>query len=334
MNMKSAFAAFGAMTILSAPAFADNNNGFGVGSSAVVGVYDLRFGGIAQNGAAYRMGQDSSGVYSRIGDTPPVNFEGCSARAQFGDLCVASQGGTNVSDFNQTASSSNASLTFAFPGEVGSRSISASSYANLATGKIGATVTADYFESGYAISEFRDTLAFTIVGANEATVTNITVSFLLDGSLLYGPAGSSIENQFNFGNGRGLISYNGSDSNNFQTLSAANWVSYDFGAATSGFTRFTGVYALTGSAATIGIRDYLRAETAHLGSVLYSNTSAFSLVLPSNVTYTSASGVFLTGGAGPGGVPEPATWAMLLTGFGLIGSAARRRATNHPVVAA
>ena len=27
----------------------------------------------------------------------------------------------------------------------------------------------------------------------------------------------------------------------------------------------------------------------------------------------------------PGGVPEPATWAMLIAGFGLVGAAARRR---------
>ncbi len=27
----------------------------------------------------------------------------------------------------------------------------------------------------------------------------------------------------------------------------------------------------------------------------------------------------------PGGVPEPATWAMLILGFGLVGAAARRR---------
>ena len=30
---------------------------------------------------------------------------------------------------------------------------------------------------------------------------------------------------------------------------------------------------------------------------------------------------------GAGGVPEPATWAMLIVGFGLVGAAARRRNT-------
>ena len=29
-----------------------------------------------------------------------------------------------------------------------------------------------------------------------------------------------------------------------------------------------------------------------------------------------------------GGVPEPATWAMLITGFGLVGAAARRRRSD------
>ncbi len=35
------------------------------------------------------------------------------------------------------------------------------------------------------------------------------------------------------------------------------------------------------------------------------------------------------GSATPGGVPEPATWAMLITGFGLVGFAARRRRVSH-----
>jgi hypothetical protein len=36
----------------------------------------------------------------------------------------------------------------------------------------------------------------------------------------------------------------------------------------------------------------------------------------------------MTGGGGTGGggsVPEPATWAMMITGFGLIGAAMRRK---------
>jgi hypothetical protein len=52
-----------------------------------------------------------------------------------------------------------------------------------------------------------------------------------------------------------------------------------------------------------------------------------SIVLPPGVTFTSASGVFLTG-AGPSGAPEPSTWAMMLAGFAslaALGWRARRR---------
>lgn len=53
--------------------------------------------------------------------------------------------------------------------------------------------------------------------------------------------------------------------------------------------------------------------------------------LPEGLTFTSASGHFLqpldTGGGGGGVVPEPAAWALMIAGFGLVGAAARRRRT-------
>jgi hypothetical protein len=39
-------------------------------------------------------------------------------------------------------------------------------------------------------------------------------------------------------------------------------------------------------------------------------------------------------GIGVGGVPEPASWAMLIAGFGLTGAAMRRRAAALKSVAA
>lgn len=47
-----------------------------------------------------------------------------------------------------------------------------------------------------------------------------------------------------------------------------------------------------------------------------------------NLVYNASSNAVLysTGGGG-GGVPEPATWAMMITGFGLIGVAMRRRSS-------
>lgn len=56
--------------------------------------------------------------------------------------------------------------------------------------------------------------------------------------------------------------------------------------------------------------------------------------LPDGLSFTSASGNFLKGipgggggGGGAGVIPEPAAWALMITGFGLVGAAARRRRT-------
>jgi hypothetical protein len=55
----------------------------------------------------------------------------------------------------------------------------------------------------------------------------------------------------------------------------------------------------------------------------FGNTMSFNWVLPDDVVAESASGVFLSGGAAA--VPEPATWTMMILGFGLVGMAVRRR---------
>jgi PEP-CTERM motif len=38
---------------------------------------------------------------------------------------------------------------------------------------------------------------------------------------------------------------------------------------------------------------------------------------------------FTLAGGGGGGVPEPATWAMMLIGFGIVGVSMRRRQKVH-----
>ena len=59
----------------------------------------------------------------------------------------------------------------------------------------------------------------------------------------------------------------------------------------------------------------------------FSHTAQLSLILPAGFTFTSDSGVFLSDiNTGPGQtVPEPPTYAMLLTGLGLLGFTARLR---------
>lgn len=60
----------------------------------------------------------------------------------------------------------------------------------------------------------------------------------------------------------------------------------------------------------------------------FGNTSAFQFgALPTGLSFTSQSGTLFSAlaPATPGGVPEPATWGLILLGFGLIGAAMRRR---------
>jgi hypothetical protein len=48
----------------------------------------------------------------------------------------------------------------------------------------------------------------------------------------------------------------------------------------------------------------------------------------SNFTASSVGTFSAEDGGGPGGVPEPGTWAMMLAGFGLVGLSRRRQRTT------
>lgn len=66
--------------------------------------------------------------------------------------------------------------------------------------------------------------------------------------------------------------------------------------------------------------------------------SYFVNIFFNGATPTSFTGKWLTeftGGPGPGGaVPEPATWAMMILGFGAVGSMARRSRRRNALLAA
>jgi hypothetical protein len=73
------------------------------------------------------------------------------------------------------------------------------------------------------------------------------------------------------------------------------------------------------------------------GAQLYSGTTAAPTILNGTYTLTSYSNgvtgtLTITGGAGA--VPEPATWALMIGGFGMVGATMRRRATQATAIIA
>jgi hypothetical protein len=67
-------------------------------------------------------------------------------------------------------------------------------------------------------------------------------------------------------------------------------------------------------------------ETNIVGTLDASHTAEISFTLPDGVFLTAASGATFGAVTPPaGGVPEPASWALMIAGFGLAGAALRRR---------
>ena len=213
----------------------------------------------------------------------------------------------------------------------------ATSVADLKTGKVHLYATATGFSSATAQAELNDTLRFTIAGATASTVTLIPVRFAFDGALTGSSATSSSADLlwgFSFGSAMaaefgdyGAACYGPPRYPTFAFPEAtpsrvSGWQSFSFASYTPTDTRFTGIYAITGAHANIPVDFRLTIDTDN-ATLDYTHTGSVGIGAVAGVSYTSDSGVFLTGGSGA--VPEPAAWALMLAGFGLVGAMARGR---------
>lgn len=207
---------------------------------------------------------------------------------------------------------------------------SASSYAaaDLSDGSLHATASASYGSSALAIADLQDLIHFTVNGAGATTVTPIVVSWELDGSIgiFPGGAGTAYEEAASylvFGTG-GVASdvflVDGIPTIYAPGSGAGGWASFYYTANTENQVRFYGVYDLMGPSATVAVNEKLSANGQGGGWADFGNTSQVGLILPSNVTYTSDSGVFLTAAT-----PEPASWALGGLGLALLGGLSRRK---------
>jgi hypothetical protein len=344
-----AAAALAALLIGPTPANAGNPN---YGVSTIAGI--SQYGGASDdNGRAY----NPQYFYNVVGGQYPPGYP--SGPYAPGDTGVYSHSGNSLSGLTSTGTTdTTGNLTSAYDGISGTDSnggpASAYAGADLASASLHATAAGtfegvyqgeDYYSVGGAQADFYDTLTFHVAGASASTVTDITMTFNIDGSATstrlatYGGQFMGMNYTLALGgtdfnqNGRwapttggtgvqgpvpvytGPISANDGGGN--LTL-----VSIDQIADTPDDTRLRVTYQLTGSSITAGIFDGLSLGCLDGVSCDWLNTSAIAFQLPTGVTLTSASGVFLTASAG---VPEAASWALMLVGFGLMGAALRAR---------
>ncbi|MGI8743494.1 MAG: PEP-CTERM sorting domain-containing protein [Bryobacteraceae bacterium] len=176
--------------------------------------------------------------------------------------------------------------------------------------------------AGRAFAQFNDGLHFNIAGASANTTTLIGVSYTLDG-LIGGSSGSAdVTNKLQFGTAQLTDDFGAflpSQPPNVSATSATGWASYSFSSNTPGLVVFNGVYALTGPRVDLGIATTLDALCGIGANCDYSHTGQFKITsLSSNVSYTSDSGVFLTGTAPTTTTPEPVSVALFGTGIAAV----------------
>ena len=203
----------------------------------------------------------------------------------------------------------------------------------------------DHFYTGDAITSSQarlsDTLHFTVAGATGSSVTAIGVVFTLEGVMhqsgtsLDGSSSGEINGGLNFGSsdarfdlvnrgsgygtgttgGRTVVNYLDTYPHNYP----GNWTTN----VDHTVNTFTETYNIVGPSADVPFDLNVQLVCADGMICDYGNTAKFALSLPSGTSFTSDSGVFLTGGSPLGGVPEPTSWAMLLVGFGGLGAISR-----------
>lgn len=212
---------------------------------------------------------------------------------------------------------------------------SASAYADLRTGKLGAGVFTT-FPNTIAQGAFTERLTIRIPGATAETLTPISFAIKVDGEQGGGERSLHfMAVQYQFGQegvgGNGAYLYLNVGSGITESLETTCGISSLANFGVRGVCNFF----LKGPTASVSINAFLRAAAGNPSGVGiafsdYTHTSTLGLRLPDGVTFTSESGQFLTNA----GVPEPASWAMLIFGFTAVGAIQRRRTTSLRAVSA
>lgn len=205
-------------------------------------------------------------------------------------------------------------------------------YGDLTTGKMGASAASS--DSGLASGDVRmsDTIYFNIAGADAQTITPITFHFEISGMLSSGSSPSvssgyyqNVISQYIDGRYSNQATY----ASSLESSSAGLHSSVTQGGFESvrpfetgdGFGAFA-TFNLIGSNPYLEFGARLAASSFLQAAADFGHTASLRIMVPDNVTWTSASGVFLSN---VDAVPEMGAWALMISGFGLTGAAMRRR---------
>jgi hypothetical protein len=177
---------------------------------------------------------------------------------------------------------------------------SAFATANLGAGTLGVLAngspTGATVSSAGAMATMSDLLTFHVPGANASTITNIGISFQLNGTFaLLGDsqAYNGLTTYMSFGNGIIWWHYFTQDSPPAQVVQNGGWNSFDISSQTGSSFVFNGVLSLAGANPTANLVAQLALQ-CQSANCDYSHTGAVTLTLPPGVTFTSASGTFLS----------------------------------------
>ena len=258
-------------------------------------------------------------------------------------ISIYSNGGTQIdvastSNFKLTSSPLALGVTTGTLSSTGTGSTGAvasvSSTADLSAGVLRVAVAAGSGGRGIAGAQMKDNLTFQVLAGG---TSSITVTAHLDGSFMpnelrnYGLSQSmnlSFFGQASFSQVAGKVNptspYYFSNSGPTGYSPPSGWQSYSFSNQSASGFDFVGKLAVT-DGQRMGLNFNLGVDCQE-AVCDFGNTGRIGFILPSNVKFTSDSGVFLTADAPPvTAIPEPETWALMLGGLAFVGGIARRR---------
>lgn len=297
----------------------------------------------ADGGNWYEVAQTAGGAYSYNPRASVNSIQQFRDNECNGPGCPAAFGTTSEgpvpwtrSSLDHTVASANGHVTGEYvlgdPRYDGPTSADGFAWVNLATGEI--KISHDAVRYGYssASAQFVDYIHFD--PATITSATTIIVDLRVDGSFE-----GFTQPRFGFGlsNGNyslntGTVGWSDSNPNGASTTATANFIDFSGGTGRAGNweiygpDRFRGTFVLDPRYQNfndLSVSMYLSAGGPQDTWTAFQHTAAITFELPDGVSFTSASGAFLT--AQDAALPEPATWATMIAGFGLVGGALRRR---------